>query len=166
MGASRLSQTKIEPSPHIAGTMSQLQRRPDPVAAHGCRGPRPPLLRARGNEDRSQRRVTDRHHLIRWYHISHSGQLFFRIQICSPMATAGAAYERTVARVFNRVLFRLRQCGGANDGGVDLRGIWRLPVQLIPTIVQCKVRPYLLERIAFLKSVYVDSLPSCDHARI
>lgn len=57
------------------------------------------------------------------------------------MAVAGRLFEKNVLQVLQRVRFQLVQLGGANDGGVDLRGVWALPDNTsIPVIAQCKVR--------------------------
>eukprot|EP00048_Salpingoeca_helianthica_P000719 m.43558 g.43558 ORF g.43558 m.43558 type:complete len:106 (-) comp10793_c0_seq2:656-973(-) len=55
------------------------------------------------------------------------------------MAVAGRLFEKKVLQVLQRVRFQLVQLGGANDGGVDLRGVWALPDNTsIPVIAQCK----------------------------
>jgi hypothetical protein len=58
------------------------------------------------------------------------------------MALVGKQYEKRVLHVLSRVRFELVHLGGANDGGVDLRGVWALPnsVPRVPVIAQCKVR--------------------------
>ncbi|KAK8819904.1 hypothetical protein WA538_002006, partial [Blastocystis sp. DL] len=43
-----------------------------------------------------------------------------------------------VGRVLGTLQMQLHRCGGPNDGGIDLQGIWTIDSPAIPLVVQCK----------------------------
>eukprot|EP00743_Colponemidia_sp_Colp-15_P011603 GILK01012996.1.p1 GENE.GILK01012996.1~~GILK01012996.1.p1 ORF type:complete len:166 (-),score=13.92 GILK01012996.1:478-936(-) len=54
------------------------------------------------------------------------------------MALVGKAFELSTAALLSKFRFSVRVCGGANDRGVDFRGVWSLNDQELDILGQCK----------------------------